>query len=284
MKGVAFTVFFWIMGGSLLIGVTCASIPGFDGSSRSQSEVKYGYDGISDFDGSRSRSAVKYEYDRIGEVKKHCAFLLSSASELKPEIYSIRRDLGFVDGDWRQNSGDSPILPFDDRDTLKNAPVHRTPLKLASFGVMDVDRAHRTKKSVSVSGFLSMGITIDGSYPKRPYQGTQQFQIYPGHTQLSISFQGIYTETKKNGGERLMCLLGTTVLPSRESDSSDPWDWVKLSQPHLSQDDQILLVLRYPMTFTLTNRTIRGEMKSLNPKSNSKYFDQVNIFFPIERG
>ncbi|KAM7254263.1 hypothetical protein ACFE04_031945 [Oxalis oulophora] len=265
MKGVEFALVVWIMCRPLLIGCVTSEI-------------------FPDFGGISKESKVKYEYDRIGEVNKHCAFLLSSASELKPGGIRIRREMGFIDGDWRQDSGDSPMLPFDEGDTRKHTSARLTPLKLASFGVLDVDRAHRTKKSVSVSGFLSMGITLDGSFPDRPYEHSQQFQIYPGHTQLSISFQGIYMETKKNGGERLMCLLGTTMLPSRESDTGDTWDWVKSSQPALLQDDQILLVLRYPMTLTLTNRTIQGEMTSLNAKSNSKYFDPVHILSQSSTG
>ncbi|CAK7356615.1 unnamed protein product [Dovyalis caffra] len=145
---------------------------------------------------------------------------------------------------------------------------------------MDIDRAHRAKKSLSVNGILVMGTTLD-SFMERPYDGSPHFQIWSGHTQLSISFQGIYTESKKNGGERVMCLLGSTMLPSRESDSSNPWEWAKggsnYNQPPLLQDDQILLVLRYPMSFTLTSRVIQGEMKSLNSKSNLKYFDEVRI-------
>ncbi|PSS07488.1 Alanine racemase, partial [Actinidia chinensis var. chinensis] len=71
------------------------------------------------------------------------------------------------------------------------------------------------------------------------------------------------------------------MLSSRDPESADQWEYVKgfgyTNQPPLLQDDQILLVLRYPKTLTLTNRAIRGSMKSLNPKSNIKYFDEVHI-------
>ncbi|KAF2297591.1 hypothetical protein GH714_000087 [Hevea brasiliensis] len=130
-----------------------------------------------------------------------------------------------------------------------------------------------------------MGITLD-SFGDRPYEGSPQFQMWPGHTQLSITFQGVYTESKKNGGESVMCLLGSTMLPSRESESSDPWEWLKDSnynQPPLLQDDQILLVLHYPISFTLTNRVIKGEMRSLNSKSNLKYFDGVHILSQLSK-
>ncbi|KAJ9179099.1 hypothetical protein P3X46_010923 [Hevea brasiliensis] len=96
--------------------------------------------------------------------------------------------------------------------------------------------------------------------------------MWPGHAQRSISFQGAYTESKKKW-EKESCLSGSTMLLSRESESSDPWEWVK--------DDQILLVLHHPMSFTLTNRVIKGEIRSLNSKSNLKYFDAVRILSQV---
>ncbi|XVE88991.1 hypothetical protein DITRI_Ditri19aG0114300 [Diplodiscus trichospermus] len=226
---------------------------------------------------------VEYNYERIGEVKKHCKPVLSSASEFRAEdnrIADIKEELNFGYGDWRQDLGDAPIVPFDDRDIPKN--LLQAPSNTSSFWITDIDHAHRTKKYVSVSGILMLGMTLDTSFAERPYEGSPRFQIWPSHTQLSISFEGIYTETKQNGGERVMCLLGNAMLPSRESDSNNPWEWLKGSdlnynQVPLLQDDQILLVLHYPLTHTLTNRVIRGELKSLNPKSNAKYFDQVHI-------
>lgn len=226
---------------------------------------------------------VEYKYERIGEVKKLCKPVLSPASEFKAEdnrIADIKEELNFGYGEWRQDVGDSPIMPFDDRDISKK--LSQAPSNISSFWITNVDLAHRTKKFVSVSGILMLGITLDTSFAERPYEGSPRFQIWPTHTQLAMSFEGIYTETKQNGGERVLCLLGNAMLPSRESDSNNPWEWLKGSdlnynQVPLLQDDQILLVLHYPLTHTLTNRVIRGELKSLNPKSNAKYFDQVHI-------
>ncbi|KAH7547347.1 hypothetical protein FEM48_Zijuj01G0300100 [Ziziphus jujuba var. spinosa] len=226
-----------------------------------------------------------FKYDRINEVEKECSFVLSSASELKPEdnrIYSIKEELFFVNGDWRQVDGKAPLMPFDVREVQIDFSADRTPLNLVSFWVLDVDRARRSKKAVSISGSLIMGITLDSTLTDYGFGGNPQFQMWPGHSQLPISFQGIYTESKKNGGERVMCLLGSTMLPARESDAADPWQWLKApdanyNQLPLLQDDRILLVLRYPMTFSLTNRAIQGQMRSLNPKSNEKYFDEVHI-------
>lgn len=237
------------------------------------------------FDFRTSESPATFKYDRIEEVKRQCGYVLKSASNLKPEdsrIYSIKKDLYFLNGDWEQELGDSPILPFDNKDVPSN--YSKDPVQLVSFWIVDVDRdqSHRTKKSLSVSGLLSMGITFDSTFSEKPYEGGRQFEIWPGHTGLSVPFQGIYTESRDNGGERVLCLLGNTMLPSRESDSKKPWKWVDDShfaynQPPLSEDDQILLVLRFPVMFNLTNRIIRGKIKSLNPRSNSKFFDEVRI-------
>ncbi|WJX27952.1 hypothetical protein P8452_16725 [Trifolium repens] len=45
----------------------------------------------------------------------------------------------------------------------------------------------------------------------------------------------------------------------------------------MSEDDQILLILCYPLTFTLTNRMVSGELRSLNHDSDPKSFDVVYI-------
>ncbi|KAK9266293.1 hypothetical protein L1049_001815 [Liquidambar formosana] len=232
----------------------------------------------------RDDPSITYNYDRIDEVRKECASVLSSSSELSPDdnrVYSIKNELSFVNGDWGQVVGNAPLMPFDDREVPKNASHSR--LNLVSFWVTDVDRTRRLKNSVSVSGVLYMGITLDGAFSQKPYEGSPQFHIWPSQSEISVLFQGIYTESKKNGGERVMCLLGNAMLPSRQTDSTDPWEWVKDSgsnfnnQPPLLQDDQILFVLRYPKKLTLTNMAIRGQMKSLNQKSNLKYFDEVHV-------
>ncbi|CAN4088894.1 unnamed protein product [Withania somnifera] len=232
--------------------------------------------------GPRTRPSMTYEYERTNEVKKECAFVLASASELKPDdnrIYSIKHELSFLNGDWWQVSNEASIMPFDDRDLVNRSLDLRSPLSLVSFWVTHVDRAHQSKKSVSVSGILQIGITLDGLFSSKPHDRSPRFDIWPGHSQLSVVFEGIYIESKRSKEERVMCLLGNTMLPSRQQESTDPWEWIKESgytnQPPLMQDDQILLVLHYPRTNTLTNRAILGTMKSLNPKTSFKYFDEV---------
>lgn len=244
------------------------------------------YTNIGNFEASGRKQSASYKYDRIGEVNKVCAFVLKSAAELKPDdsrVYTIKEELSFLNGDWWQelNGAGASLMPFDDRELSASSIDLRSPLNLVSFWVTDVDRRHHTKNSIFVSGVLQMALTLEGLLSEKPYEGSPRFDIWPGHSQLSINFQGIYTESEKNHGERVMCLLGSAVLPSRQPDSGDPWGWVKefgyTNQPLLTQDDQIVLVLRYPKTVTLRSRAIHGSMKSLNPKSNLKYFDEVRI-------
>ncbi|KAG7600372.1 hypothetical protein ISN44_As06g044820 [Arabidopsis suecica] len=229
----------------------------------------------------RDESSPKISYDRINEVKRKCKSVLSSASELKLEDISraprkSKKNLGFQYGDWDQDSGDSPILPFDSTNTLRNSSTK--PMNLVSFSVTDLDLPHRTKKYIGVNGVLLLAITMFNELPSLRSYGIREFELWPSHTQLKISFQGIYVENDDD--ERVLCMLGETMLPSRdESDSSNPWKWVKEHDtPPLLQDDLILLLLRYPKSFTLTKRVIQGELTSLNQKPSLKFFDKVHLF------
>ncbi|MCL7029382.1 hypothetical protein MKW94_012887 [Papaver nudicaule] len=230
---------------------------------------------------------IQYNYDRLDdEVRKECRSVLSSASKLETDdddlIYKVKNGFSFMNGDWVQESdaAAAPLLPFDGSDMPKNSHVTESPLKLISFEVTDVDSTRRSKKWIAISGTLSMGIsrnTTVGQYSGRP---TPYFGIIPGDTYIMVLFQGIYVETTANSGESSLCLLGNAMLRSRQPNSTDPWEWVKgspLNQPPLLQDDQILLVLHYPKTFTFSSRAIRGEMRSLNPVSDLKYFDKLHI-------
>ncbi|BAT98545.1 hypothetical protein LR48_Vigan406s013500 [Vigna angularis] len=223
---------------------------------------------------------VTYKYDRMSEVQKQCASVLSASSELRYEysVTGMKGEFSFVNGDWRQDGGKFPIMPFDASISPGTLSEDRASMNLVSFWVSDVDLDHRLKKSIPINGFMVIGITRDGNFVDNAFDGNPEFRLWPSHSQLSISFQGIYTESKKNGGERVLCLLGNTMLPTREADPANPWSWMKNpGDIPLSEDDQILLVLRYPLSFTLTNRIINGELKSLNRESNSKYFDVVHM-------
>ncbi|KAI4355697.1 hypothetical protein L6164_004445 [Bauhinia variegata] len=226
-----------------------------------------------------------YKYDRIDEVKSECASVLSAASELKSDfggVSSMREELSFVNGDWSQAGNKFPIIPFKAGTSSDSLSEDLAPVKLVSFWVTDVDRAHQLKKSVPINGFFVLGITQGRTFAENVYDGNPDFKLWPGESRLSIHFQGFYTESKKNGGERVLCLLGSTMLPTREANPTNPWEWMKTysdnyDQIPLSEDDQILLVLRYPITFTLSSRLISGELRSLNRESNPKHFDTVRV-------
>ncbi|MED6110968.1 hypothetical protein PIB30_047965 [Stylosanthes scabra] len=123
---------------------------------------------------------------------------------------------------------------------------------------------------------MSIGIS-DGSYGAFPTSSYLPFIIRPGLSFLKISFEGVYLQSNdhENGKEHLLCLLGNRTLPISKP-FIDDWNDHYLEYS-LLQDDQILLVLRYPQSFNLTSRAVRGEMRSLNKEGSLAYFDNVHI-------
>ncbi|GAY50522.1 hypothetical protein CUMW_127320, partial [Citrus unshiu] len=230
--------------------------------------------------------SVVYTYNRFAEIQEKCGSVLSSASELKPDdnrSSRIKEELSFVNGDWEQDSGGAPLMPFDDKE------MHRSPagpgsfLKLASFWVVDVDPVRRTRNMVSLSGIMEIGVTARQPFSYRP-GWSPKFRKDPGLSSMTILFEGVYIESEENGGEWLICLLGTSMMP-RTNQFLPSWELADMygykfgehHQPPLIQDDQIMLVLRYNRTFSLTTGNITGEMKSLHEKSDFKYFDGVHL-------
>ncbi|MCD7450805.1 hypothetical protein HAX54_008548 [Datura stramonium] len=126
--------------------------------------------------------------------------------------------------EWRllRSTGVS-IMPFDDRDVSNRSSDLRSPLSLVSFWVTDVNRAHQSKKSVSVSGLLQIGITLDGLFSSKPYERSPHFDIWPGHSAICVFLKEYTLNRRRKSRERVMCLLGTTMLPSRQQESTDPW-------------------------------------------------------------
>uniref|UniRef100_A0A803LN81 RING-type E3 ubiquitin transferase n=1 Tax=Chenopodium quinoa TaxID=63459 RepID=A0A803LN81_CHEQI len=198
----------------------------------------------------------------------------------------IKNEIFFNNGDWEQEGTSAPLLPFDDRPPrmsssydyeLYNASRLMPPYKLVSFKLTDVSSAHRSKRIVAVNGYLYFVITSSlplATMSERVLKGPE-FSMWSQHSQLLISLQGVYAESRKNGGEKMLCLLGSTMLPSRQPDSSDSGS--SDNQPTLLQDEQILIVLNIPKKASLKNRAIQGEVRSLNSKTSPKYFDKVKI-------
>ncbi|XP_008792134.2 uncharacterized protein LOC103708819 [Phoenix dactylifera] len=231
--------------------------------------------------------SASHNYGRFPEVERECRSVLRSASRRELDanrVHAIEAEMSFVRGDWGQDSGDAPLMPFDGSDASDGHSSLPDPLRLATFILTHVDLAHRSHLTmVNVSGVLGIGISRNGTAPEMRQRLYPEFLIWPGSSELRILFEGIYAESgNKNGGERVLCLLGNAMLPSRQPDSTDPWEWVKdigsnNFQWPLLQDERILLVLHYPKAFTLTSRAVRGELRSLNPRSSHRYFDKVQL-------
>ncbi|RVW77118.1 hypothetical protein CK203_047764 [Vitis vinifera] len=236
---------------------------------------------FSDFESSDEPSSI-CSFERLSEVRRECNSFLSSASKLKLEggkAYRMPNELSFRYGDWMQETGTSPLMPFDDGDMGKNFSDSGSLLKLVSFSIMDIDISHQYEDAVSVCGYLSIGISRNRSLSNDADGLSPWFRKEPGISELIIPFEGLYTETE---GERLMCFLGTSVSPFSEGfpDPSElpmAYSSENYLQSPLLQDDRLMLVLRYPQTFSLTSRVIHGEMRNLNQNSNPKYFDKVYI-------
>lgn len=222
-----------------------------------------------------------HTYTRFSEVEKFCNEIISSASKLDLDtnrFMSFRSELSFIKGDWGQDPGDAPLMPFDGHDAA-NSSGQPHPLQLSSFSLVHVDMVPRLKFAINVSGVLGLGMSRNGTAPEFGQYSFPEFQIWPGSSELRVPFEGVYVESERNGGERVLCLLGNAMLPPRQQDSKDPWEWAKdsSSRPPLLRDDRILLILRYPKTFALASRAVRGEMSSLNEESSNKFFDKVHL-------
>jgi hypothetical protein len=61
-------------------------------------------------------SEKEHDYLRLADVRRHCQSVLSSATGLPYDTNRpdrLRRQLSFEKGDWRQDAGKAPLVPFD---------------------------------------------------------------------------------------------------------------------------------------------------------------------------
>ncbi|TVU38220.1 hypothetical protein EJB05_11577, partial [Eragrostis curvula] len=239
------------------------------------------------------------EYLRFAEVEHHCRSVLSSAAGLAVDARRasfVKRTLSFEKGDWHQAAGDAPLMPFDGGDVPSDTGGRALePLSLATFVLTNVDGANGGQTTaLNVSGVLFLSISRKNRdsdiWPRVPVGPvtSPEFKISPGDTKLRIMFEGVYTERARGSNvgdgadERVLCLIGRAILPSRGVDGADPWDWAKNSgrsgfAPPVTADDNVLLVLRYPKEPTLTNRAVLGEMRSTSVALAAGYFDPVRL-------
>lgn len=224
---------------------------------------------------------IPHEYVRSADVKRQCRSVLSAATELTFDANranALMPELSFVKGDWKQDDDGVPLMPFDGTDVSGDqAP---DPLRLASFMLTHVDVGLRGKTALNVSGVLGVAVSRNGTGPVMGTYVSPELKVWPGSTELKILFEGVYTE---NGdGESVLCMVGDALLPRRGSDGGNPWDWAKDTgrdsfQPPVTKDGNLMLVLRYPTTLTLTTRAVRGELTSTSAKSDVAYFDAVHL-------
>ncbi|KAF8670571.1 hypothetical protein HU200_050597 [Digitaria exilis] len=238
---------------------------------------------------SMSKGPIRDDHTRFAaDVERHCQSVLSSAAELRydpDEAGILKFKLSFMNGDWSQDAGQAPLLPSHGSyaDAAAARPEFPEAVPLASFMLTNMDMApwRGARTAFGVSGILSLTITRN----------------WPGIARLLVVFRGVYTETPQltasgdhsGAGEKVLCMVGGAFLPVPCSTGEDPP--VKTHhgeesnfKPPVVADDNILLVLRYPKTLTLTTRAVRGEMTSTRAKSDDAYFDTVRLISQVAAG
>ncbi|GJR44252.1 nucleolar protein [Tanacetum coccineum] len=230
-----------------------------------------------------------HNYTRLTEIENHCSSFISSASELEVDdnrASRLKNELSFFNGDWEQDSHGSPLMPFDDSDMPYATSSYISPWKVVSFEVQNVTSCapHQPKNTVSINGVLSVGITRNSTIISEPYL---MFHKMPGMSTLKVNFEGLYLETKENGGERLICLLGNSTFPFKKVPTRFSEEYMELyfsardttynEEPVILPHDQILLVLKYLKTPALSTYRIQGEMTSLHENQDFEFFDKVHI-------
>ncbi|KAH1131998.1 hypothetical protein J1N35_003376 [Gossypium stocksii] len=79
-------------------------------------------------------SLVVIAYNRSTDIEKHCSSLLTSASELIPDVKRgsrLKNELSFYLGEWEQETDEAPLIQFDDNGNLESSQPPISLLKLA---------------------------------------------------------------------------------------------------------------------------------------------------------
>lgn len=205
-------------------------------------------------------------------MRWQCRSVLSSAAQLMADG-PVVHDLHFANGDWHLDAGHAPLMPSHGAGPDPELLERATPL--ATFTLTHADTAQRCL-SLKVSGVLSLTITRNrcSSDDKSemiddPHHGrcrALEFKLLPCVAKLSRVLEGVNTETTDDGGgERVLCMVGDSLLRMRGGGNSidGPWDWAKNTgdgsnnlEPPVVDDGNILLILRYTKVQTLTTRAV----------------------------
>ncbi|XBI90564.1 hypothetical protein VPH35_028156 [Triticum aestivum] len=199
-----------------------------------------------------------HDYLRFADVNRHCQSVLSS-----PEAPAILREGRLAPGRRPCASPavrrrDAPKMGACSRRLPEPLSRQRWVLAVASclspcpsqhslsrMSTMTRSTVHRARPAVNVSGVLVLALAWKTAAP----------EFGPGMSAVS-------PDAESNGdddGERVLCMVGSAVLPKRSTGGVDPWDWAKNSgrssfQSPVTADNNILLVLRYSKKLTLTIR------------------------------
>ncbi|CAA7403077.1 unnamed protein product [Spirodela intermedia] len=218
-------------------------------------------------------------YPRFLEVHRECASILSSVKLDVSKADDIPTEMN-LNGEWAQNSSDAPLMPVYMGSHYNSSGFPSTRFRAIFSAVVDVDGGGRSPTAMNLSGTLTLNILRDENWGQRNNQTNER------HSKLEIAFEGLYFESKEDGGERVMCLLGSANLPLRGDDPADPWNLkndsdTRVDRIHPPKDEKIKLVVRVPMSSNLTRREIKGDMMSLHNKSTPGYFSKVQVAFRL---
>eukprot|EP00250_Pteridium_aquilinum_P028108 c36596_g1_i1 orf=399-3695(-) len=234
----------------------------------------------------------KSTYARSEEVQRQCKSHLTDIAhdaafqkQMETKKWAINNELSFLNGEWQEVPGKKPLIPSMSVNTnSSNGLVQKRGFPLVSFWVTDVDVPSGYSvhgNMVNVSAVLQVGMSSERALSYMS-SGLQGFQVYPGFALLSVVMEGVYAELQS--GERLLCMVGSSRLPLRGKNASQPWDWLdsvlsgSTFSPTLVEDSQLKAVLHFPKDLTLMSRAVSGRLESLHDTSDSLYFNPVDIY------
>ncbi|KAI5063581.1 hypothetical protein GOP47_0022128 [Adiantum capillus-veneris] len=212
----------------------------------------------------REGTTYRSSYSRSKEVLQHCIPHLMHVShdasflrEMENKKQALTNELSFTYGEWKQASGQKSLLPFIPTFmNTSNGQAEDQGFQFISFRVTDVNLPSGYSlqgNMVNVSAVLQVGCIstiVDKSTEE------QDFLVQRGLTSLKIRMEGVYAELETE--ERVFCMLGSSRLPLRGKNASQPWDWLNSMSigrstfsPTLIDDLKLKAVVYFPRDLTL---------------------------------
>ncbi|KAL3694089.1 hypothetical protein R1sor_007740 [Riccia sorocarpa] len=230
------------------------------------------------------------KYTRAAEVRAKCPvvdYRKTDAPTRSRRRRPLMQRLSFYNGDWEQDEGAPQLMPFMSETGTENSPYWgRTQL-----GSLDITNVARNQSPVrNLAGTLELVITsglfgATGGGPQfqekatffvnsSSAEGESTFTMAPGFSSLTFEVEGIYQQAQD---EDMVCMLGCAYLPS--PDAGLTWSNVQNQDrtKQLIKDCDIMVQLHYPLSYNLTSRVIRGEIKSLRSADQPFYFWPISL-------